>query len=102
MDRFGRLNRAEQVVVRMMPLIVAVIAVVVVGLAMMVQTTNRQVHELQGSVANLEAFVDELQSDPEGAAAQDEAIRRAVAIVPELRDILCEVHPDTEPCQDDG
>jgi flagellar basal body-associated protein FliL len=92
-----------------------VLCMAVIGLAFLVQGNNRNLDELnssvdrvdeatgevQTSVNRLVAFVDEIEaaeSDPSSQAQQD-AISRAVAMVPEIRDILCEQFPDARACQ---
>jgi hypothetical protein len=92
-----------------------VLCMAVIGLAMLIQSNNRNIDELNSSVERVDeatsevrvsvnrlvAFVDEIEaaeSDPSSQAQQD-AISRAVAMVPEIRDILCEQFPDARACQ---
>jgi hypothetical protein len=92
-----------------------VLCMAVIGLAFLVQSNNRNIDELNASVDEIDeatsevrisvnrlvAFVDEIEADQADPAnqAQSDAISRAVAMVPEIRDILCEQFPDATACQ---
>lgn len=93
------LNRAERMALRVMPWSTFLAVVVVTGLAMLVSQTNGQVEDLQDQTSRLESFVEEFQEDQETTGLNNEAINRAVAMVPELRDILCEEFPHTDACR---
>src|SRR3990170_1560407 len=98
-------SRLEQWSHRVLPFIVFITAVVVMALAVLIQRNNENVEDLQQStdelgvaiedvnmsVDHLEDFVNEFeaaQADP-NSQAQNEAISRAVQIVPEIKAILC-------------
>lgn len=90
---------------RILPVVVFVVAVVVVGLAVLVQGNddnidklNESVSSVEGSTMRVERFVDELETETPSEAAQNAAVTAAVQQVPEIRAILCEQFPDATAC----
>lgn len=82
---------------------------VLVALSILVQRNNENIEDLrvvaedtQISVNHLEDFVDALEAEQAspGDQAQDEAISRAVQLVPEIKQILCEQFPTATACQE--
>jgi cell division protein FtsB len=85
-----------------------VLIVVLVGYATQVHFGNeddeqlrRDVAQLQQTVDELDAFVDELREETPSEQERNDAITRAVQIVPEIRGILCEAFPGATACAQD-
>lgn len=108
------LSRWERwVLLRVLPAMVVVAAVVVIGLAVLVQNNDDnidnlgdEVTELEDSVSEIdrstrrvETFVDDLETETPEEVAQNAAVTRAVQQVPAIRDILCEQFPTATACQ---
>lgn len=91
-----------------------ILVVICIGLAIQVQSRNRTITKVEDAVAttrtsvrHLEAFVDRLEEDQnsDNSQAQNEAITRAVNIVPhtqeqveQIKSILCQQFPNAEAC----
>lgn len=107
------LTRWERLfLVRILPAAVFVAAVVVVGLAVLVQQSDDNLDSLEDSVTTVEesvesvaesterveAFVDDLEEETPEEEAQAAAVAAAVRQVPEIREILCQAFPDVPAC----
>lgn len=108
------LTRWERLILlRILPLVVFVSAVVVGGLGVLVQSNSSNIDALDANVTELnkstdaveastkrvERFVDDLETETPSEAAQNAAITAAVNQVPEIRAILCEQFPDATACE---
>lgn len=104
----------KSVNIRILYLASFVLFVVVIGLAMVVQNvdhnveSNRRTAEktdqtsqrTQVQIDHLEQFVNKLEAPPSASeAAQNQAVSEAVALVPQIRNILCEQFPKATNCQ---
>jgi hypothetical protein len=101
------------VLLRALPAVVFVAAVVVTGLAVLVQDNDDTIDTLGDEVTNLEdlvedvdrstkrveTFVDDLEEQTPEEAAQQAAVTAAVQQVPEIRTILCQAFPDVPACE---
>lgn len=89
----------------LMLFICVVLVVVTIGLATQVHSRNRDIDQMeeivgdtQEAVTHLEEFVVELETEDNDELARNEAITRAVNLVPEIRAILCEEFPEATAC----
>jgi hypothetical protein len=100
--------------IRLVYFVIFVVLVLLAAGAMLIQRNNENIEavadsnrelkvaieDINVSVDHLEAFVTEVEAaeaDPNNQA-QDDAISRAVAMVPEIKAILCEQFPDATAC----
>jgi uncharacterized protein HemX len=91
--------------VKGLALVVVVMIVLIAGLTYQVQKRNQQIEQISDSaehinerVDELNRFVDQLQAPNEEEEAQQQAISRAVRLVPEIKSILCEEFPEASAC----
>ena len=94
---------------RTLTILVAVLIVILIGVAWQSQRTSTQLDDVQIQVNALKDFVDELQESSPDDEAQNAAISEAVRLVPEIRvkqteiiEILCGAFPDARACQSGG
>jgi hypothetical protein len=82
-----------------------VVILIMLTAALVYQVVQRQetIEDVQVEVHDIQSYVDELRQPPtEDEIAQDAAIGRAVSLVPEVKDILCDetAFPEAEGCQE--
>jgi hypothetical protein len=99
------LPRVRAIADALMPLVVFLLFVTTVALIVLVQSNDDNIDKLGDSVASVETstervenFVDDLEAESASEVERNAAITRAVQLVPEIKDILCEEFPTAAAC----
>lgn len=77
--------------------------ILILGVAALVyQVTTRQedIEDTKEEVHDIQGYVNELRELTDDEEAQQAAVTRAVLLVPEIHDILCDEFPEAQGCQD--
>lgn len=112
-DENVRQIQLSRVAIRWILLAAFVVVVAAIGLAIVLSNVDKNVDnntdaisdlktetaEVRDLVIHVEAFVDRLEEPSDEDREQNAAINRAVALVPEIKDILCEQFPEVARCQ---
>lgn len=95
--------------VKIAAFLLVLMLVVTVGVATITtrnsQNTDKAQHAIgrvEVSVDHLEAFVDDLEDQSPSEQERNTAITRAVHLVPEIKQILCDAFPGATACNQSG
>lgn len=104
-----RTEQATERVLRLLRLVLYATGVLVLACAALLYLTQQLSHEVDDvrgqtgltgeQVDHLEEFVEELEDMSPEEVAQSETTLRAVQLVPEILQVLCEVFPEATACQ---
>lgn len=73
--------------------------VLIIGLAIQLHNRDSSLDETHDQVIELKGFVDDLKTTTPEEQQQNQAVTRAVTLVPEIKGILCEKFPEARGCQ---
>lgn len=73
--------------------------VLIIGLSIQISNRDPDIDETHKQVKELKSYVDALKKVTPEERRRNEAVTRAVQIVPEIKVILCGQFPDAQGCQ---
>lgn len=89
----------EEAIRRATLVVVIIVFVVAVALQFQVSSRNKSIDDIEAIVIDLQEFTDTIEEETPDELERSQAIQRAVAQVPEIRQILCEAFPEVPACQ---